>query len=77
MSLMRSPPLADLSGKGVSSRFALASRFFARIRLQADLKREFETWVPGCTACGMDVHRVSGVNVADGDVIAFLQSEAA
>ena len=36
------------------------------LRVKADLERELETWVLGCTKCGLDVHWVSGLRIAPG-----------
>jgi hypothetical protein len=35
------------------------------LRVKADLERELSKLVLNCTACGMEVHSVSGVNMAD------------
>jgi hypothetical protein len=36
------------------------------LKVEADLERELETWVPNCTKCGLDVHWVGGLGVAPG-----------
>jgi hypothetical protein len=35
------------------------------LMVKADLERELATWVLDCKACGMDVHWVQGVSMAD------------
>ena len=35
------------------------------LKVKADLERELATWVLDCTACGMEVHWVQGISVAD------------
>ena len=35
------------------------------LKVKADLERELATWVLDCKACGMDVHWVQGVSMAD------------
>ena len=35
------------------------------LKVKADLERELATWVLDCKACGMDVHWVQAINMAD------------
>ena len=35
------------------------------LRVKADLERELGTWVLDCKACGMEVHWVQGISMAD------------
>jgi hypothetical protein len=35
------------------------------LKVKADLERELGTWVLDCNACGMDVHWVQGISMAD------------
>ena len=35
------------------------------LKVKADLERELGTWVLDCKACGMEVHWVQGVSMAD------------
>jgi hypothetical protein len=35
------------------------------LKVEADLERDLATWVLDCTACGMEVHWVQGVSMAD------------
>ena len=38
---------------------------FELLRVKADLERELRTWVIDCKACGMEVHWVQGISMAD------------
>lgn len=35
------------------------------LKVKADLERELGTWVLDCKACGMEVHWVQGISMAD------------
>ena len=35
------------------------------LKVKADLERDLATWVLDCIACGMEVHWVQGVSMAD------------
>jgi hypothetical protein len=35
------------------------------LKVKADLERELGIWVLDCKACGMDVHWVQGISMAD------------
>lgn len=35
------------------------------LRVKADLERELGTWVLDCKTCGMEVHWVQGISMAD------------
>jgi hypothetical protein len=36
------------------------------LKVKADLERELEDFVPNCSACGLDVHWVSGLGTTPG-----------